>query len=62
MPIVYTVYFSGPIFILIIEKFVYKVSISKKQKIGAIIAFFGVLMISNGLLIKDWLFGESSSL
>ena len=59
-PITYTIYFSGPLFVILIDYFVYNTKITKKQSIGVIIAFFGVLLTTNGAIIMSFITGNYS--
>ena len=56
-PILYTLYFSGPLFIISIDYLAFKNTITKKQAQGAGLAFIGVLLTSNGLIITSWITG-----
>ena len=58
-PVLYTLYFSGPLFIISVDYFAYGMTITKNQLKGAIMAFAGVLCVSNGQLITAWISGHS---
>ena len=51
LPVNYTIYFSGPIFVLIMEYYMYGQIITKKQATGVVFAIVGVLLTTNGQLI-----------
>lgn len=59
-PIIYTVYFSGPLFVVLLDYLLFKRVISGRETKGIILAIVGVLMTSNGITIKSWFTGESS--
>ena len=46
--VVHTLYSIGPISVLIMDYLINKVQVTDKQKVGAILAFIGVLLIVNG--------------
>ena len=58
-PILYTLYFSGPLFIISVDYFAYGMKITQKQFKGVIVSFIGVLCVSNGQLITAWIYGSS---
>ena len=43
LPVNYTIYFSGPIFVLIMECKLYGQTVTKRQTIGVVLATIGVL-------------------
>lgn len=55
VPIVYTIYYSGPLYIMIIDFCAYGIKITKKEAFGVGAAFLGVLLTANGLWLTDWL-------
>jgi drug/metabolite transporter (DMT)-like permease len=46
--LVHTISSSGPVFVLIIDYFLYNIEISKKQLIGVLISSIGMLLAVNG--------------
>jgi len=59
LTIIHTIYCAGPLAIFVMDYFINKVSITGRQLVAALIAFFGVLLTINGELIKNQLFGDS---
>lgn len=57
-PVLYTLYFSGPLFIISVDYFAYDMKITKNQLKGVIMAFVGVMCVSNGQLITAWISGN----
>lgn len=55
--VVHTLYSSGPIFVLAIDYLINKIVITRRQMIGAAIAFLGVILTVNGHILYQ-LFGE----
>ena len=49
--LVHTLSTSGPVYVLLIDYFLYKIEISRKQVIGVIIAVIGMALAVNGDLI-----------
>jgi drug/metabolite transporter (DMT)-like permease len=56
--VVHTLYSSGPIFVLAIDYVINKIVITRRQMVGAAIAFGGVLLTVNGHILYQ-LFGEN---
>lgn len=57
-PVCYTIFFSGPLFILLIDSTYFKYKISKQQSVGVMLAGFGVLLTANGQAMWSWLVRE----
>lgn len=55
--VVHTLYSSGPIFVLAIDYLINKIVITRRQMVGAMTAFLGVLLTVNGHILYQ-LFGE----
>jgi drug/metabolite transporter (DMT)-like permease len=51
LSIVHTIYSSGPLFILTIDYFLHKITISRRQLTGVVLSFIGVAVTINGQLI-----------
>ena len=49
--VVHTIYSSGPLFVLAIDYFLHHIVITRRQLIGVICAFMGVLLTINGHVI-----------
>lgn len=56
----YTIYFSGPLFVMILEYLLYGVTLSARELRGVAYTSFGVLLTANGPLILSWLSGDST--
>lgn len=56
-PVLYTIYFSGPLFIMLIDYTYFKTSISKKQSAGVVLTGIGVLLTANGQALWAWIMG-----
>ena len=46
--LVHTISSSGPVFVLLIDYFLYNIQISKKQSFGVVISSIGMLLAVNG--------------
>ena len=57
-PVIYTIYFSGPLFVVSLDYLIFKITITSKQMKGVIISFIGVILASNGQLIMATILGE----
>lgn len=57
-PVIYTIYFSGPLFIMLVDYTYFKITISKQQTVGVILTGFGVLLTANGQALWMWLMEE----
>jgi drug/metabolite transporter (DMT)-like permease len=53
--LVHTISAIGPIFVCILNYFIYKVKINKEQMIGMAIAFGGILLAVNGKSIYHFI-------
>lgn len=60
LPIVHTINSSGAIFVFIIDYLLNGVQINKKQAVGILVGFIGVLIAGNGKLIISWLYKDYS--
>jgi drug/metabolite transporter (DMT)-like permease len=58
--VVHTLYSSGPIFVLTIDYLINRIEITRRQMIGAICAFLGVLLTVNGHILYQIL-GEGET-
>ena len=61
LPVIYTIYFSGPIFVLMMEYYIYGQNITKTQATGVAFAIIGVLLTTNGQLIETLVTGNVSA-
>lgn len=55
LPLVYTVFNSGPIFVFIIDYFMFKTPVSLRQLLGIVICCIGITLSINSHLIYMWL-------
>lgn len=53
-PICYTIFFSGPLFIMIIDSTYFKIKMSKQQSVGVMLTGTGVLLTANGQALWAW--------
>jgi drug/metabolite transporter (DMT)-like permease len=56
--VLYTIYFSGPLFIIIIDYTYFKNTISKQQTVGVALTGAGVLLTANGQALWARLMGN----
>lgn len=54
-PVLYTIFFSGPLFVMLLEYFFYGITLSERQLRGVILTGIGVLLTANGQLIWGWI-------
>jgi drug/metabolite transporter (DMT)-like permease len=59
-PVIYTIYFSGPLFVILFEYFFYGVEINLRKARGIVLAGVGVLLTSNGQLIWAWITNDNT--
>jgi drug/metabolite transporter (DMT)-like permease len=54
LTVVHTIYSSGPLLVNLLDYVINGAKLTKKQIIGAVVAFLGVLMIANGNLALSY--------
>ena len=56
LPIVHTLGCSGTVFVFILDYYINGAKLNKKQIVGIIICFFGVILVANGRWIIGFIF------
>jgi drug/metabolite transporter (DMT)-like permease len=57
-PIIYTISNTGPIIVFVLDYFINKISISKKQLYGIVFTVIGLLLTVNSNIIINFLTGN----